>query len=70
MYITERSWPPRSPDPSPLDRFLWGTLKNKVHREPPTTVADMQERIREACATLASGTIRDLVQVKLSLISR
>ncbi|KOC64031.1 hypothetical protein WH47_02352, partial [Habropoda laboriosa] len=50
------SWPPRSPDLSPLDHFLWGTLK-KVYREPPTTVEDMQEQIRAACATLASGTI-------------
>ena len=26
-----REWPPRSPDLSPLDFFLWGYLKSKVH---------------------------------------
>ncbi|KOC58737.1 hypothetical protein WH47_10111, partial [Habropoda laboriosa] len=66
-------WPPRSPYLSPLDHFLWGTLKTEVYREPPTTVEDMQERTREACATLASETIRDhmrIIWMELSLISR
>ncbi|KOC62975.1 hypothetical protein WH47_04873, partial [Habropoda laboriosa] len=64
------SWPPRSPALSPLDHFLRDILKTKVYREPPTTVEDTQERIRQACATLASKTIRDLMQINLSLISR
>ncbi|KOC70354.1 hypothetical protein WH47_02857, partial [Habropoda laboriosa] len=63
--------PSRSPDLSPLDYFLWGTLKNKVYHEYlPTTVEDMQERIREACATLTSETIPGLMRIKLLLISR
>ncbi|KOC61193.1 hypothetical protein WH47_07092, partial [Habropoda laboriosa] len=67
------SWQPRSPDQFSLDYFLRGTLKNKVYRETPTTEENMQERICEACATLASGTIRDhmrILWIKLSLISR
>ncbi|EZA58543.1 hypothetical protein X777_14705, partial [Ooceraea biroi] len=34
-------WPARSPDLTPLDYFLWGTVKNDVYRELPTTVEDM-----------------------------
>ncbi|KZC07320.1 hypothetical protein WN55_07731 [Dufourea novaeangliae] len=31
------SWPPRSPDLTPLDIFLWGALKNAVCQGVPTT---------------------------------
>ncbi|XP_076392768.1 uncharacterized protein LOC105662516 [Megachile rotundata] len=35
----------RSLDLTPLDFFLWGYLKNKVYTEPPTTMANMRDRI-------------------------
>ncbi|KAJ8933896.1 hypothetical protein NQ318_001689 [Aromia moschata] len=30
-------WPPRSPDITPLDFFLWGRIKNKVYATRPQT---------------------------------
>lgn len=42
------AWPPRSPDLTPPDFFLWGTVKDMVYREEPTTVEDMKDRIRSA----------------------
>jgi hypothetical protein len=27
-------WPPRSPDLTPLDFFLWGTLKERIYQTP------------------------------------
>ena len=39
-------WPPRSPDMTPLDFFLWGYVKSKVYIVEPTTIENMQERIR------------------------
>lgn len=39
-------WPPRSPDLTPLDFFLWGYLKNKVYRSRPTNLNDLELRIR------------------------
>ncbi|KZC14903.1 hypothetical protein WN55_07872, partial [Dufourea novaeangliae] len=39
------SWPVCSPDLTPLDFLLWGTLKVKVYKEVPTTDQDMQQRI-------------------------
>ncbi|RLU16752.1 hypothetical protein DMN91_010820 [Ooceraea biroi] len=50
-------WPPRSPDLTPMDYFLWGTLKNTVYCEPPTTVENMKDRILETCNRLSSETI-------------
>ena len=43
------NWPPRSPDLSPLDFFLWGYLKNKVYSGvKATTLAGLKLRIQEA----------------------
>ena len=38
-------WPPRSPDLTPCDFFLWGYVKSKVYVTPPTSVADLKERV-------------------------
>lgn len=42
-------WPPRSPDLTPLDFFLWGFLKDKVFRTSPDTLQEMENRIMENC---------------------
>ena len=31
--ITKNLWPPRSPDLTPADFFLWGPLKGKVYKK-------------------------------------
>lgn len=41
-------WPPRSPDLTAPDYFLWGYVKDFVFKLPPTTPANMKEQIREA----------------------
>ena len=38
-------WPPRSPDLTPLDFFVWGYLKTKVFQSPPANLIELQERI-------------------------
>lgn len=42
-------WPPRSPDLSPLDFFLWGHIKNKVYSTPPASLEDLRRRIIDVC---------------------
>ena len=42
---TPREWPPRSPDLTPCDFFLWGYLKQKVFRTPPVSLVDLRTRI-------------------------
>lgn len=39
-------WPPRSPDLTPLDFFLWGYLKSKVYFNRPNNLEELQDRIR------------------------
>lgn len=45
-------WPPRSPDLSPLDFFLWGVIKNTVYSVKPRTLEDMRQRIQEAITAI------------------
>ena len=41
-------WPPRSPDLTPLDFFLWGFVKDQVYRTKVTDLQDLKTRIRNA----------------------
>ena len=40
-------WPPRSPDLSVCDFFLWGYLKNRVYTTRPRTLDELKQRIQE-----------------------
>ena len=42
------TWPPRSPDVTPLDFFFWGFVKQKVFREPVRDINELKERITDA----------------------
>lgn len=47
-------WPPRSPDLSPLDYFLWGYLKSKVYKNKPTTLTQLKTNIVSEIGTLTN----------------
>lgn len=38
-------WPPRSPDLTPCDFFLWGYIKSRVYQTPPVDIFDLRLRI-------------------------
>ena len=48
----EVEWPPRSPDLTPLDFFVWGYLKARVYTTPPNNLDDLQNRITRAVDNL------------------
>ena len=41
----DQEWPPRSPDLTCCDFFLWGYVKSKVYLTPPASLAELRERI-------------------------
>ena len=45
-------WPPRSPDLTPPDFFLWGYLKSRVYVNKPRTVEELKDNIREEIAAI------------------
>ena len=40
-------WSPRSPDPTPMDFFLGGVIKNKVYEKNPKTINELKDYIHE-----------------------
>lgn len=55
-------WPPRSPDITPCDFFLWGYLKNKVYTTRPRNRQELCLRIRQACQEITPQTLRKVIQ--------
>ena len=45
-------WPPRSPDITPLDFFLWGYVKDIVYRTKVRDIDDLKQRISNAITTI------------------
>jgi hypothetical protein len=45
--ISKGLWPPRSPDLTPCDYFLWGFLKDRVYIQRPKNLAELRESIEE-----------------------
>jgi len=41
-------WPPRSPDITPHDFFLWGYVKEKVFSTPVPDITNLNARITDA----------------------
>ena len=55
-------WPPRSPDLSPLDFFLWGYLKDEVYATPPRDLDDLKVRVENACRQLTPDVLRNVLE--------
>lgn len=53
-------WPPRSPDLTPLDFFLWGYLKSKVYHTKPNDIAELQERIRNEIRQITPQVLQNV----------
>lgn len=52
MLFNENEWPPRSPDLTPCDFFLWGYLKDRVFKTPPENLQVLRQRIIDQCNIL------------------
>ncbi|KAJ8937130.1 hypothetical protein NQ318_000625 [Aromia moschata] len=46
-------WPPKSPDLTPLDFCIWGTLKNEVYKTPTSNLEHLKDKIRSACENIS-----------------
>jgi hypothetical protein len=56
-------FPPRSPDLTPLDFYLWGTLKDVVYCRKLATLAVLWEEIETVCAAIHVDTLVNVAQV-------
>lgn len=52
-------WPPRSPDLTPLDFFLWGALKQEAYKSRTNNVEHLKQKIRDEINNInRSGSVR------------
>lgn len=49
------AWPPRSPDLTPLDYFLWGTMKQEVYFDVPNTREELLAKINVCAENLRNN---------------
>jgi len=52
-------WPPRSPDITLLDFFLWGNIKEKVFSTPASDIINLKARITDAFATITEDMLEN-----------
>ncbi|GFW99641.1 uncharacterized protein TNCV_3418741 [Trichonephila clavipes] len=55
------AWPPRSPDLSPCDYWLWGYLKSQVYRDRTTSLGMLKDNIRLQCLTITPDLLYSAV---------
>ena len=48
-------WPPRSPDLSPCDFFLWSVLKDRVYRRKPRSIKELKNAITTEISAINSN---------------
>jgi hypothetical protein len=52
-------WPPRSPDLTPIDLYLWGNLKAMVHQGEMQNMHHLKEHIGESCLRITPDGVRE-----------
>ena len=62
-------WPPRSPDITPLDFYLWGHIKSLVYETEVTTCEDLWCRVQDSVENIRN-TPGALECVRQSLLRR
>jgi hypothetical protein len=65
--ISKGLWPPRSPDLSPPDFFLWGYLKDKVFQSAPQNLHQLVNNIAHEIHSITQDT---LLRVSMSVLHR
>ena len=55
-------WPPRNCDLTPLDCYLWGTVKDKCYANKLETIDALKDNIREAIGEIQLHTIDNVLK--------
>jgi len=56
--ISKSLWPPRSPDLSPPDFFLWSAFKGKTYANKPHTIQELEKNIRREIAAISEDVLQ------------
>jgi hypothetical protein len=61
-FFKKKLWPPRSPDLTPADFFLWGLLKGKVYKNTPRTIEQLKDALRQEIQAVNVDTLGKVFQ--------
>ncbi|GBM43352.1 hypothetical protein AVEN_166096-1 [Araneus ventricosus] len=56
------AWPPRSPDITPCDFWLWNFLKDNIYRKRPASLPDLKDSIRRHVLDIPAESLRSAVE--------
>ena len=59
-HFGDFSWPPRSPDLTSPDSFLWGYLKGKVYLNKPNTLQEIKNNIIEEISLINPAVLESV----------
>ncbi|GFX10011.1 DUF4817 domain-containing protein [Trichonephila clavipes] len=54
-------WPPRSPDLTPADFWLWGYLKSRVYLSGPSSLSELKDAIRREVSSIHPDVLHSAV---------
>jgi len=57
-----QEWPPRSPDLTPMDFFVWGYIRDQVYQTLPHNRGDLIEKIKAASRNITPAMINKVRQ--------
>ena len=60
--ISKSLRPPRSPNLTPANFFLWGLLKGKVYKNTPRTIEQLKDAIRQEIQAVNVDTLGKVFQ--------
>jgi len=59
---SEYAYPPRSPDLTPPDAFLWGIIKEKAFNPPPRTLQELSDNVTRIITEIHADTLYKMVR--------
>jgi hypothetical protein len=68
--ISKGLWPPRSPDITSPDFFLWSYLKDTVYQSNPRDLKQLKMNITRAIEEVNEGTLRKVVRNMVNCINK
>ena len=60
--ISRGLWPPRSPDLTPPDFYLWGKLKGSVYGDNPQTTDELKQKITSVIQNIQPDELESVFQ--------
>lgn len=68
--ILKNIWPPRSPDLTPLDFYLWGAMKNTVYSNNSRTTDDLMTAITEYIRSVDRAALNDVSKNTVQCVTK